>query len=39
MDDHSYFIQKSLKDLMILSPVSLAKYFESRVFKPEWGVT
>jgi len=24
---------------MILSPVSLAKYFESRVFKPEWGVT
>ena len=38
LDDHSSFISDILKDLLVLCPVSLARYFESRVIKPDWGI-
>lgn len=39
LDDHATFITDVLKDLLVLCPISLAKYFENRVIKPSWGVT
>ena len=39
LDDHASFITDALIDLLVLCPISLAKYFENRVIKPTWGIT
>jgi len=39
LDDHASFIIDTPKDLLVLCPISLAKYFENRVIQPDWGVT
>lgn len=39
LDDHVIYIKDIMKDLLMLCPVSMAKYFEMRVIQPAWAIS